>query len=326
MAATLRDRLPLLSDLAGVQPASLTPEAAGYRFFRSRDHLRFSRDRSVAHEVARAADRMVIDSRVPSSDPSSIRARPIDLEYLISIHVYPLILGCQYVLAFSSLHVDFTGPEADDMASPHRSESFFHDGPALPSILLVPIGDGDSFDVVLGPVLTLVRSEEASFEQESPLAVEPIGDEPLLIERGPSHISSSPDRQPLVATDGAVSSELIDSQVEDLTEQAAVDYDYELDESWLAEQLLDSPEAEVLTSEGLAEAHASPSTYLFPLSFICSLLFMYLCLLFYFVAGSNAPAGPPEAADTPIPDPVPPVSGDEAIGWIFSLLFFLFLL
>jgi hypothetical protein len=95
MAVALRDRLPLLSDLAGVQPASLTPEAARYRFFRSRDHLRFSRDRSVARGVARVADRMVIDSRVPSSDPSSIRARPIDLEYLISIRqgFLPLRLG-----------------------------------------------------------------------------------------------------------------------------------------------------------------------------------------------------------------------------------------
>jgi hypothetical protein len=108
--------------------------------------------------------------------------------------VHHLILSCQYTLVFSSLHVDFTGLEADDMASPHRSESFFHDGPVSPSILLVPIGDGDSFDMVLGPVLTLVRSEEASFEQESPLAVELVGDEPLLIEGGPSHVSSSPDR------------------------------------------------------------------------------------------------------------------------------------
>jgi Plant mobile domain len=32
MAIALRDRLPLLSDLAGVQPTSLTPEAARYRF------------------------------------------------------------------------------------------------------------------------------------------------------------------------------------------------------------------------------------------------------------------------------------------------------
>jgi hypothetical protein len=50
------------------------------------------------------------------------------------------------------------------MASPHRSESFFYDGPASSSISLVPIGDGDSFDVVPGPVLTLVRSKETSLE------------------------------------------------------------------------------------------------------------------------------------------------------------------
>jgi hypothetical protein len=45
---------------------------------------------------------------------------------------------------------------------------------------------------------------------------------------------------------------------------------------------------------------------------------MYLCLLLYLVAGSSTPAGPPEVADTSIPDSVPSVSGDEAIGWIFS--------
>jgi hypothetical protein len=228
--------------------------------------------------------------------------------------VHHLILSCQYALVFSSLHVDFTGLEADDMASPHRSESFFYDGPASPSILLVPTGDGDSFDVVLGSVLTLARSEEASFEQGSPSAVEPVGDEPLLIEGGPSHVSSSPDRQPLMSTDGVVSSELTDSRVEDSTEQAAVDYDYELDESWLAEQLFNSPEAEVPTSEGLTEPHASPGTSYFLYHLLIFYFSMYLCLSFYFVAGSGAPAGPPEVADTPIPDPVAPVSGDEAIG------------
>jgi hypothetical protein len=72
--------------LAGVQSASLTPKAAIYRFFRSRDHLRFTRDRLVARGVARAADRLMVESRVPSSDSSCIRARPADLEYLISIH------------------------------------------------------------------------------------------------------------------------------------------------------------------------------------------------------------------------------------------------
>jgi hypothetical protein len=167
------------------------------------------------------------------------------------------------------------------MASPHRSESFFQDGPASPSILLVPTGDGDSFEVVLGPVFTLVRSDEASPEQESPLAVESADDEPLLIEGGLSHVSSSPDRQPLVTTDGAVSSEFTDSQVEDLTEQTAADYDYELDESWLEEQLFISPETEVPTSESLAEAHVSPGTSYFLCYLLVAYFSMYLC--FYFV-------------------------------------------
>jgi hypothetical protein len=166
--------------------------------------------------------------------------------------VHHLTLSCQYASVFPFLHVDFTGLEADDMASPHRSESFFYDGPASPSILLVPTGDGDSFDVVLGPVLTLIRSEEASLEQGSPLAAEPAGDELLLIEGWPSHASSSPDRQPLMTTDGRVS-----------TERVAVDDDSELDESWLVEQLFHSPEIEVPVSEGLAEPHASSGTLYF---------------------------------------------------------------
>jgi hypothetical protein len=58
----------------------------------------------------------------------------------------------------------------------------------------VPTGDDDSLEVVLGLVLTLVRSEKASPEQEGSLAVEPAGDEPILIEGRPSHVSSSPDR------------------------------------------------------------------------------------------------------------------------------------
>jgi hypothetical protein len=85
MVVVLRDHFPLLSNLVGVQPASLTPEAARYRFFRSRDHLRFAWDRLAARGVARANDRLIVDIRVPSSDSSCIRARPADLEYLISI-------------------------------------------------------------------------------------------------------------------------------------------------------------------------------------------------------------------------------------------------
>jgi hypothetical protein len=85
MTAPLRDHLPLLSDLAGVQPTSLTPKDARYRFYRSRDHQRFSRDILTTRRIARTVERSVIDSMVPSSDPSSIRARPTDFEYFVSI-------------------------------------------------------------------------------------------------------------------------------------------------------------------------------------------------------------------------------------------------
>jgi hypothetical protein len=109
------------------------------------------------------------------------------------------------------------------MASPHRLESFFQDDPASPQILLVPTRDGDSFEVVLGPVLTLVRSDEASSDQEGSLGVEPAGDEPVLIKGDLSHVSTPLDERPLMITDGVVSLESIDSWVEDLTEQAASD-------------------------------------------------------------------------------------------------------
>jgi hypothetical protein len=109
----------------------------------------------------------------------------------------------------------------------------------------VPTGDGDSFEVVLGSVLTLMRSEEASPEQEGPLAVESADDELVLIEEGSSHISTSSDGQPLLIIDCVVTSESTYSWMEDLTEQAATDYDYELEECWLEEQLLDNPDAEV---------------------------------------------------------------------------------
>jgi hypothetical protein len=162
------------------------------------------------------------------------------------------------------------------MASPHRSEPFFHDGPTSSSILLVPAGDGDSFEVVLGSVLTLVRSGEASPEQEGPLAVEPV-----LIEGELSHVSSSLDRQPLMITDGAVSFTSSSGWVEDLTERAAADHDYELDEGWLEEQLLDSPDAEIQSSESPVGAHVSPGTshLLYYFLVISSLVYLYL----YFV-------------------------------------------
>jgi hypothetical protein len=212
----------------------------------------------------------------------------------------------------------------DDMASPHRSESLFQDGLASPPISLVPSGDGDSFEVILGPVLTLVRSGEVSPRQEGLLTTEPMDDEPLLIEGGPPHVSISPDGQPLMTADVVASPQSSYDQVGGLTEQAAADYGYELDESWLAEQLFNSPEAEVPTSEGLAETHASPGTFYFLYHLFIFYFSMYLCLSFYFVAGFGAPAGPPEVTDTPIPDSVPPVSGDEAIGWTFFSFYFFF--
>jgi hypothetical protein len=123
------------------------------------------------------------------------------------------------------------------MTSPHRSESFFQDDPTSPSILLVSTGDDDSFEVVLGPVLTLMRSEEASSDQEGLLDVEPTGDGPALVTGEPSHVPLSLDERPLLIADDTVSPESSSSWVEDLTEQVATDHDYELDEGWLEEQL-----------------------------------------------------------------------------------------
>jgi hypothetical protein len=170
----------------------------------------------------------------------------------------------------------------DDMASPHRSESF-QDGSASPSVLLVPTGDGDFFEMVLGPVFTLVRSDEASPEQESPLAVEPADDEPALIEGEPSRVSISLDGQPLMITDGVFSPEFSHGRAEDLTEQAAADY--ELDEGGLEEQLLNSPDAEAQTSESPAEAPAYPgiSHFFCRLLETCFVVYLPLC----FVLQSN---------------------------------------
>jgi hypothetical protein len=75
MAVVLRDHFPLLSNLVGVQPDSLTPEVGRYRFFKSRDHLRFAQDKLAARGVARANDRLIVDIKVPSFDSSCIRAQ-----------------------------------------------------------------------------------------------------------------------------------------------------------------------------------------------------------------------------------------------------------
>jgi hypothetical protein len=195
------------------------------------------------------------------------------------------------------------------MASPYHSESFFYDSPASSSISLVPIGDGDSFDVVLGPVSTLMRLEDASPEQEDLLTVQPVGDAPALIEGEPSHISSSPDERSLLTTYGIVLLGSSSDQIGDLAEQAAA----ELDEGWLEKQLLGNPDVEIPTSESLAEAYVSPGTFHFIYHLLATFFSCAYALLFCFIAELSAPAGPPEATDVPTSIPVPPVSDDQEI-------------
>jgi hypothetical protein len=168
----------------------------------------------------------------------------------------------------------------DDMASPHRSESFFQDGSASLLVLLVPIGDGDFFEVVLGPILTLVRSEKVSPGQEGPLS-----DEPRLITGEPSHVSISPDGQLLMIIDNTVLPGFTDSRVEDLTEQAAVHHDHELDEGRLEELLLDSPDAEIQSSESPVGAHVSPGTSHLLCYFLVACFSVHLHLYFVLKLG-----------------------------------------
>jgi hypothetical protein len=108
-------------------------------------------------------------------------------------------------------------------------------------------------------------------------------------------------------TDRVVSPESSYGQAEDLTEQATTDHGYELDEGWLEEQLLDSPDAEVQTSESPAEAPASSGTSHLPLSSSCDLLCSVLTPLFCFAAKPSAPASSPEAADVPASTSVSPI-------------------
>jgi hypothetical protein len=125
MAVPFRDHLPLSSDLVGVHPISLTPTDVRYKFYRSHDHLRFVRDRLGTRRITRTVERSMIDSRVPSSDPSSIWVRPTDLEYLVSIRqgFLPLRLG-DYIFIESY--------------SPHRCAHQFDLDQDIPAPLLRP--------------------------------------------------------------------------------------------------------------------------------------------------------------------------------------------
>jgi hypothetical protein len=66
--------------------------------------------------------------------------------------------------------------------------------------------------------------------------------------------------------------------VEDLNEQA--EQDYELEEGWLEEQLLDNPGVEVQASESPTEAHISSGTSHLLYYFLVALFLVYLCLCF----------------------------------------------
>jgi hypothetical protein len=81
-------------------------------------------------------------------------------------------------------------------------------------------------------------------------------------------------------TDDIVSPESSSGWVEDLTEQAAVDCDYELDEGWLEEQLLDSPHAEIQSSESPVGAHVSHGTFHIICYFLAAYFSVHLCLYF----------------------------------------------
>jgi hypothetical protein len=107
--------------------------------------------------------------------------------------------------------------------------------------------------------------------------------------------------------------------VEDLTEQATVDYDYELEEGWLEEHLLFSSDAKIPARESPVETHISLSISRFLCYFLyCGFLFTAFTSLFCFAVGPSAPAGPPEAADVLASTPVSPVSDDETPDYTFS--------
>jgi hypothetical protein len=89
--------------------------------------------------------------------------------------------------------------------------------------------------------------------------------------------------------------------VEDLTEQATADYNYELDEGWLEEQLLDSPDVAVQTSESPAEAHVSPGTSHLLLYLLVTCFAAYLRICFVLQLGLVRPRVLPRQLMYPLP-------------------------
>jgi hypothetical protein len=73
LSSDLRASLPILSDLAGIELASLTPKDARFRFYRIHDHLRLARTRLASHHLAGIAYRSLIDVAPSSRDSPPLR-------------------------------------------------------------------------------------------------------------------------------------------------------------------------------------------------------------------------------------------------------------
>jgi hypothetical protein len=73
LSSDLRASLHILSDLAGIELASLTPKDAHFRFYRIHDHLRLARTRLASHHLAGIAYRSLIDVAPSSRDSPPLR-------------------------------------------------------------------------------------------------------------------------------------------------------------------------------------------------------------------------------------------------------------
>jgi hypothetical protein len=95
LSSDLRAHLPILGDLAGTEPASLTPEDARFRFYRSHDHLRLARTRLATHHLAGTTCRPLVDATFRSRGSSPFRDQPDVLDYFISLRYgfLPLRIG-----------------------------------------------------------------------------------------------------------------------------------------------------------------------------------------------------------------------------------------
>jgi hypothetical protein len=95
LSSDLRDNLLILSDLAGTEPASLTPEDARFRFYHSCDHLRLAHTRLVTYHSAGTTYRSLTNVMPSSRDFSSIIDQHDDLDYFINLRhgFLPLCIG-----------------------------------------------------------------------------------------------------------------------------------------------------------------------------------------------------------------------------------------